>query len=298
MKGRRFFVPKGLSTTEYSGGGPDEFDRFQDVETDHGGFEARSGMVRLASVADSRGILNFDAADDRVDLPASSPLSSLGTIWTVQLLFIVDDLSALRAILGRFDATVVGLRVDVGTSGAINVIFRDSAGTNTQVTSAAGTVTAGATIALTAYRNGATIGIIANGTTTTSTMSATNLMATGRLSLGTNNGSNLLDGGIDFIRAFNVVRTTQQDAYRRLQNPRNRTVLCDYVLNQGTANTPDVHDRSIYGLHADVQGTPTWDKTALSNSAPIQGIGYNVRKNGTREIVFMSAGRPYTATVT
>lgn len=297
MKGRRYFIPKGLSTTGYSGGTPEEFDRFQDVETDHGGFEIRGGMVRLASVADSRGILDFDGVDDRVDLPASSPLSSLGTIWTVGALFVVDDLSSLRTIIAKYGAATIGLQVNVGTLGTVNVVFRDTAGNTTQLTSAA--QSAGATIALTAYRSGDSVGIIVNGTTTTGTMSsATNLMDTGRVSLGTNNGANWLDGGIDFVRAWNVVRTTQQDAHRRLQNPRVASVLCDYVLNQGTANTPDVHDRSAYGLHADVQGTPTWAKTPLSNSAPIQGIGYSVRRNGTREIVFMSAGRPYTATVT
>lgn len=293
MKNRPYYIPKGLSTTGYSGGAPDEFDVFQNADTDHGGFEARGGMVRLAKIADVRGILDFDGTDDAVTLLAN-PLFS-GTAWTLEILFVVDDISSDRYIIGGATATV-GIKIRQTTTSTVVIDIRDSAGTTTTLTHTG--VAASTLCGLQLTRNGATLTSWLNGNTQTGTMSATNELATNSTRIGVHNSANWLDGAVDYVRGWSVVRATKQDIYRRLQNPRNRNVLFDYVTTQGTASTPDVRDRSAFGLHAAVAGTPTWARTPLSKSAPIQGGAYSVRKNGTKEIVVISAGRPYYASVT
>lgn len=294
MKSRPYYVPRGLSTTGYSGGSPDEFDTFQNVETDHGGFEARGGMVRLAKIADARGILDFDGTNDRVDFPNSWITMFPGTVWTIETLFQTDSIASDRFILGT-QTGVSGLKIKHTTTSTVVVTVTDTGPTDTTLT---WTGIAAATVcALKIRRIGTSLIGWLNGTTQTATMSSL-VFRSGAGSLGCDNGASWFDGGIDRISGWSSNRTTLQEMYRRVQNPRHKDLVFDYVLTQGTASTPDVHDRSVYGLHAAVQGTPTWARSPLSNSAPIQGMAYSTRINGTRELAIMSAGRPYTAAVT
>lgn len=294
MKNRPYYVPKGLSTTGHSGGSPDEFDTFQNCDTDRGGFEARGGFVRLAKVADVRGILDFDGVDDRVNLPQSIQL--LGVVWTIKALFQTDTIASDSFPMGSTTGNC-GITIKHTTTSTVVVTITDS--TPTAVTLTFTGIAAGTVCALIIWRNGATVtgwlnGVAASGS---GSLSATLLLRSGLASLGTNNGASWFNGGVDHITCWSVIRTTTQDAYRRIQNPWHKDLVFNYVLTQGTALVPDVHDTSKFGLHALVTGTPTWARTPLSNSAPIQGGAYSVRANGTREVAFLSAGRPYTAAV-
>ena len=296
MKSRPYYVPRGLSTTGYSGGSPDEFDTFQNVETDHGGFEARGGMVRLAKIADARGILDFDGTDDKVTLPTD--FSTLGLIWTIGVLFQTDSIASDRFLVGRPSATTIGFTLKHTTTSTVVVTLIDSGATTITLTFTG--ISAGTLCSLIIWRNGATVTGWLNGTTASASGSigAALLLKSGFPVVGADNGGSFFDGGIDRMTCWSAIRTTKQDAYRRIQNPWHKDLVFNYVFTQGTASTPDVHDVSKFGLHAAVSGTPSWARTPLSNSAPIQGMAYSTRIDGTRELAIMSAGRPYTAAVT
>ncbi len=295
MKGRlRFYRPRGLWTTPHARTNPDEFSTFQDVETDRGGFEARAGMVRLNKIADAVGILDADGSNDNVTFPDHAMLVPLGTVWTSEILFQTDTLGGY--VLGRNSATACGIKIQhtSASSGSVIVTITDSAAATTTLTwTGIGT---GVVCALQVVRNGASLTGWLNGTTQTGTMSATNALAAGGYKAFNDNAGNFMDGGIDNWRLWSIARSTQQDMYRRLLNPRNRHVMFAWVFNQGSQS--DVIDQGIYNAHATSSGSPTWARTPLSLSAHINGLGYNVKKDGTRQLVISSVGRPYLATVT
>ena len=274
---------------------PDDFNGFQDVEHDGGGgVEARKGSVLLGKITNALGIMDADGTNDRVNFPSHASLVPLGTVWTLEMLFQADSLGADSFFLGPQTGTAAGITVKQTTTSTLVVTVTDSAAAATTLTWTGQAVST--VIGLQVVRDGASLTGYLNGTTATGTMSATNSLSSGSYSAFTNNGANWADGGIDYIRIWKAARTTHQDLYRRLLNPRNRNVLFDWVFNEGSQS--DVIDRGIYGAHGTTAGSPTWARANLAvNPAPISGLAYSVRRDGTRELVAATHGRFYTATV-
>ena len=295
---RRVSWSRGLQTTVGdTSSSPEDFSTFQDVDTSGGGCDGRKGMVRLARIANEVGILDFDGTNDAASLNSHGSWP-LGTVFTVEILFQVDDIASDRFIIGKKTASGTGITIKQTTTSTVVLVVTDSAAATTTLT---WTGIAAATVCgLQLVRNGATLTGWLNGTTQTGTMTATTTLATGLASFGVDNGAGWLDGGIDYCRMWNIARTTKRDIYKRLDNPRNKHVLFDWVFTQGTGATPCVLDRSARENHtANVAGTPAWTRAPIAkNPNPIQALAYNVRRNGTRELVILNGGRLHTATVT
>jgi len=268
---------------------PDDFTTFQDIEHDGGGgIEIRHGSQRLGRITNALGILDADGTNDRVDFPSHAALVPLGTVFTLEILFQTDDISANAVVLGPQGASACGVKITHTSTSTVTALFTDSAAATTTLT---WTGIAAATVCgLQLVRDGASLTGYLNGTTQTGTMSATNSLASGAYSAFTNNGADWMNGGIDKLTIWKIARTTHQDLYRRLLNPRNRNVLFDWVFNQGSQS--DVIDRGIYNAHATTSGSPTWARANLAcNPAPIAGMAYSVRRDGTRELVAATHGK-------
>lgn len=295
----RYFpmVGRGLQTT---GGDrseqPDEWAVLQDVEAEGGNLEARMGRVLLQHIANPTSIMAFDGTNDRVDFPTALALGTLlGLKWTIEILFKSTSVAASRVIIGKFDATAVGLVVTHTSSSTVTVAIRDSAGNTTTLTHSG--VAAGTLCGLQVTRDGATLRSYLNGDVQTGTMNATNLLDVGQISGGTTNGASWHLGSIGKFVGWSVVRDTQEDLYERRINPRHKDCLWDYVFEDSTAH--DIIDRGAAQMHAQTLGSPAFNATALANNAmPIQGLGYARRKNGTRELDIIAGGTAYAATVT
>jgi len=157
-------------------------------------------------------------------------------------------------------------------------------------------IAAGTLCGLQITRDGATITGWLNGTTKTGSIGAATSLSNGLYTAGADNSGSYFDGRIDYLRAWRSVRTSRKDIFYRLLNPRSKDVLFNYVFSQGEAD--DVLDYGVLGAHATVAGSPAWDGAPLAiNPAPIQALSYNVRKDGTREVVAVAYGRVHTATV-
>lgn len=296
QRDRYFDFSKGLQTTGYDRSGePDEFDVFQDVETDFGVAEARKGKVLLRLFTHATNIMAFDGVNDRVDFPAELALNTvLGTRWTVEILFKTTSVAANHYLIGSATGAC-GLTIRHTTSSTVVVVVTDSAAAASTLTFTG--VAAGTLCGLQVTRDGATVAGYLNGDTQTTTMSATTLLATGAISAGTDNGASWHLGAIDTFRGWSVARTTRADLYSRRMTPRHRDCLWDFCFETGTGG--DILDRGRNQYHATTAGSPAFNATLLANNpAPVQGLAYNVRKNGTREIVAVVAGTVQTAAVT
>lgn len=282
-------------TSALSSRRPDDFDRFQDVEVDHGGIEVRKGMVRLAKLTNTIGILNFDATDDVVNLPANTTYSNgLGLVWTIEMLFQTDTLSADRAILGPRLGTGAGFLIKHTTAETVTVLLTDAAAGTLTLTFTG--IAAGTLCALQVARNGASVTGWLNGTTQSGSMSATESMKAGPLCIGANFGADWFDGRCQYLRMWSVARSTQCDIYRPTLNPRNRNLLFEWVLNAGPQN--DVIDRGVRCAHAQTAGSPSFAGSPLVDVAAVQGMGYRIKADGTKELLIAAFGRHYAATVT
>lgn len=286
---------RALQTTNNGRSGRiDDFNVFQNVETDLGGAQARKGLVRLARIANSTGIMDADGTNDRVDFPAHASLVSLGTVFTLEILFQTDDIASTRCVLGPASGTACGVKIQHTSTSTVTVLVTDSAANTTTLTFTG--IAAATVCALQLVRDGASLTAWLNGTTATGTMNATNALASGAYSAFTSNGSNWMDGGIDNLRIWKIARATHADAYCRLLNPRNQKVMFCWVFNDSTAH--DVLDQGPYGAHATTAGSPTWARSPIAlNPAPVQALGHSERKNGRRDLVAMVRGSMYAAEI-
>lgn len=289
---------RGLQTTVGStSSDPEDFSTFQNVDTSGGGCDGRKGMVRLARIANEVGILDFDGTNDVAGMNAHTDWP-LGLVFTFEILFQVDDIASDRFVMGKKTASATGITIKQTTTSTVVVVITDSAAATTTLTWTG--IAAGTVCGLQIVRSGATVTGWLNGTTQTGTMTATAVLTAGLASFGTDNGASFLDGGIDYARAWNIARTTKRDIYKRLDNPRNKHVLFDWVFTQGTGATPCVLDRSARENHTvNVAGTPAWTRAPIAkNPNPIQGLAGNTRRNGTLELVILNGGRLHTSAVT
>lgn len=295
MKTRdRFFSFRGGLKTSGPEGFPDGYETFQDVEVDDGGCDSRGGMVRLARIANTESVMDFDATNNYATLPSGFH-TTIGTVWTLEILFETDTITADRYIMGRNGAGAACISIRQTTTSTVVAVITDSAANAVTLTWTS--IAAGTLCGLQIVRNGTAITGWLNGTTQTGTLAANNTGATGAVTFGRDNTGGYHDGGTDNCRVWSVARTTKRDLYRRLLNPRSRAVLFCWVFTQGAGD--DIIDYGVRGAHLATLGSPAWNRSPLAlNPAPIQGLGFNVRRNATREIWAANAGRLYTLSVT
>lgn len=290
-RARHFTFTKGLSTTS-AGAMPDEFSTFQNVETDLGQLDVRKGRVRIGTLTNSTQILDADGADDKVAGIGGAtfiPLTTSATPrWTIETLFKTDSIAADSFIVGRTSATATGITIKHTTTSTVVVTVTDSAAAAVTLTFTG--IGAGVLCGLQVKRDGATLTGWLNGTTVTGTMSATLDVASGNFTFFADNGASFYNGGIDYFRLWTVARSTRRDIYHRLLNPRHKDVRFDWVFV--TDSVGDIQDRGRFGAHLVTAGSPAFTKDALClNAAMVQGIAYNVRKNGSPELIVANGGR-------
>ena len=290
----------GLQTSRVAHGAPMPwFSTFQNVRTNRGR-RRRQGMKRIAYVATTATCFDFDGTDDSVKIPYDARTwGSLGTRFTVEWLENADTLSGTHYVLGRASGTQ-GLTISRAStaSGTITVAVTDSAGTTTTL-SATGVGGTGTLIAGQLVRDGATLTLKVNGTTVdTDTMSATLLLrapSATKPTIGAHNDADFWNGKICFVRATKTAKPSQRDGWSRHLNPRADTVLFDYAMEADANNY--CLDRSTFGNHADVAGTPS-TTTALSvNPAAIQALALNTDSQLKRRLWAVVAGRIVPVTV-
>lgn len=300
MKARpRYFdgsFSRGLRTTPHGRSAePDDYAVFQDAEVDRGGCEIRGGMVRVGRITNTTGQLDFNGSDVFVTIPSAAGLSSLAILqWTLELIFQADTLAADRFILGRAAASAVGVSIKQTTTSTVVIVITDSAAATLTLTFTG--VAAGTICLLAIVRDGANVTAWLNGSTQTGTMHATLGLPASVHVVGKDDAGGFLDGGVDRMTLWAEARTNRNGLAMRVMNTRNPKIIFNYVFDRGAAD--DVIDSGRAGVHAVPSGTLAWTRTPLAlNPAPIQALGYNVRKSGAREVVAVSYGRFHTATV-
>ncbi len=294
IKPRQFGFLTGLNTSRLEDA--PEFPSYREmanVRLDRGAAVRRKGMVRIAQFTDATTIIDFDNTNDVVTPPSDLRIATLGTRWTLEALFRTDTLAADRVLIGGATANDPFVILTHKTTGVVEAVVTDSAGTATTLTVAG--ISVNTVAALQLKRSGATLTLNVNGTTDTDTMSATNDMSNKTWVVGADNGAGFYGGKVEFVRLFRVARATRADAFCRLINPRAPSVIADWVMTDGGNNR--VVDRGPYGLHAAVTGSPTFAGSAISrNHMPVLAIGANRNNNVDRRAYLNVAGQFYPVT--
>ena len=294
LRPRSTNVPKGLETTRDTSSSRLAWTEYLNSRTAEDSDARRKGMVRLHRFAAASVLMDFDGTDDDVDITAESVIRPLGTIFTVETLFQTDDIASARTILGK-NAASKSLKIVHNTSSEVVVTVTDTSATDTTLTWTG--VAAGTLCALQIVRNGASLTGYLNGTSKTGTMSATNTLATGAMTVGSDNNADFFDGRVDFLRFFRYAKSNRYDAWARLVNPRAPGVIIDYVFE------PDANgyvlDRGALGLHTSaVNGTPATNVAPLAvNPVPVLGIASNLDTSSKQQAYIRAAGALYPAVV-
>lgn len=292
----------GLQTSRVAHGAPMPwFSTFQNVRTNQGAATRRQGMKRIAYVTTTATCFDFDGTDDSVKIPYDARTwGALGTRFTVEWLENADTLSGTHYVLGTLASGSEGLTISRAStsSGTITVVVTDSAAASTTL-SATGVGGTGTLIAGMLTRDGATLSLWINGAVVdTDTMSATNLLrapSSTKPTIGAHNDTNFWNGKIDFVRATKTVKSNQRDGWSRHLNPRAEYVLFDYAM-EADANNYCI-DRSSFGNHADVAGTPSTTTSLAVNPAAIQALALNSDSQLKRRLWAVVAGRIVPVTV-
>lgn len=265
---------------------------FDEADVSGGGNRRRNGKVKIYQFPVTSRVVDFDGSNDAVTLTSFAP-EALPTRWTMEMLFVVDDIASTRQILGG-TGTGAGIRVLQNTSGTIQVIIRDSAASTTTLTFSA--VSVGTVCALMVTRNGAEVTGYLNGSTQTGTMSATNVLATHTLVIGANNAAGYLDGGVDFLRFLNTVETSQKHGWIRLPDPRADNVIADWIVTLDANNY--ILDRGVNEYHGLATGSPASTRVPVClNPDPVLAIGSNLNKSGARQVYAVVGDGVYPLTL-
>lgn len=294
LRPRSTNVPKGLETTRDTSSSRLAWTEYLNSRTAEDSDARRKGMVRLHRFAAASVLMDFDGTDDDVDITAESVIRPLGTIFTLETLFQTDDIASARTVLGK-NAATKSLKIVHNASSEVVVTVTDSAAADTTLTWTG--VAAGTLCALQIVRNGASLTGYLNGTSKTGTMSATNTLATGAMTVGSDNNADFFDGRVDFLRFFRYAKSNRHDAWARLVNPRAPGVIIDYVFE------PDANgyvlDRGALGLHTSaVNGTPATNVAPLAvNPVPVLGIASNLDTSSKQQAYIRAAGALYPAVV-
>lgn len=294
LRPRSTNVPKGLETTRDTSSSRLAWTEYLNSRTAEDSDARRKGMVRLHRFAAASVLMDFDGTDDDVDIAFNAVINPLGTIFTIETLFQTDDIASTRTIFGR-TGSAKSLKIVHNTSSEVVVTVTDSAAADTTLTWTG--VAAGTLCALQIVRNGASLTGYLNGTSKTGTMSATNLVSTGTMTVGSDNNADFFDGRVDFLRFFRYAKSNRHDAWARLVNPRAPGVIIDYVFE------PDANgyvlDRGALGLHTSaVNGTPATNVAPLAvNPVPVLGIASNLDTSSKQQAYIRAAGALYPAVV-
>lgn len=294
LRPRSTNVPKGLETTRDTSSSRLAWTEYLNSRTAEDSDARRKGMVRLHRFAAASVLMDFDGTNDDVDIAFNAVINPLGTIFTVETLFQTDDIASTRTIFGRTGAAK-SLKIVHNASSEVVVTVTDTSAADTTLTWTG--VAAGTLCALQIVRNGASLTGYLNGTSKTGTMSATNLVSTGTMTVGSDNNADFFDGRVDFLRFFRYAKSNRHDAWARLVNPRAPGVIIDYVFE------PDANgyvlDRGALGLHTSaVNGTPATNVAPLAvNPVPVLGIASNLDTSSKQQAYIRAAGALYPAVV-
>jgi hypothetical protein len=294
IKPRQFQFYSGLNTSRLEDA-PEfpSYREFANARVDRGAAKRRDGMVRLLRYTDHTTILSFDNTDDTVTPPDDNRIQTLGLQWTLEVLFRTSSIAADRVIIGGTGASDPFVIITHKTTGVVEVVVTDSAGTATTLSVAS--IAIDTVVSLQLKRVGAALTLNVNGTTDTDTMSATLDMSTQPWAIGADNGAGFYAGKIEFVRLFRVAKSHRIDAYCRLLNPRASSVIADWVLVED--GNGRIVDRGPFNLHALTAGTPATNGTSISvNHQPILAIGANRNNNTERRAYINVAGRFHPVT--
>lgn len=266
------------------------------VRLDTGVIRRRPGCVRVASITHSGTTIDADGVNDRVDLTLTDTrIFPLGTKFTLETLFQVDDLSLDSFILGKSSASSVGVTIKVTSAGVLTATVTDSGATTATLTISG--ITTGFTYPVVITRDGATVTMkISPASSNSGTIGAATTVALGSPALYTDNGANWFNGRIGFFRGFKVVKPNMMDALSRLVNPRQPSCLFDFVMQPSAAGL--IYDRGPYELHAATSGSPATTSSLVENNpAPVQMIAASAAADGTRKGHLVAGGVSYPWTV-
>lgn len=261
------------------------------------GAESRKGIQRLARIAATNTILDFDGSNDYVQFDYDA--RTLGglqarTSWSVEFLCQADSLSSPRTILHHSGQLLIFQ--DSTSSGRVVAQVTDT-GANTLTLQVTG-LAAGTRIEGRLSRAGSlTYTLTVNGTSASGSTTAAIASSTAVLYVGANGGSsNFYDGRIERVTLCSPYRTGRMGLAGRTLIPHAPSVLLDAVMTADANGY--VLDRSVFGLHGKTGGSPTTTASLLSvNPVPIQAIGQTRGNSSANTVYVVAGGGVYPVTV-
>jgi hypothetical protein len=260
----------GLNTRANEDGLPEpEATIAQNCRFGSGGFQKRTGSVRVLYATSTAKSMDFDAASSEyVAAPIDVRVWTLPTKFTIEVCVSPDIVTGTRTVFYA-GATTPSVALDTDSSSWRWRIW-DSAGTLSTVTVGAASLSTTQTIAL--YRDGASLTSrldnVAGGTGTMSATLATRAPV-GDLRIARNGGTDYFDGKIDYVRGFAIVRANHADRLLRFVDPKAEYVLFNYG---GPASGTTVLDESRWENHGEAFNTPAVATTLCHNPAPVRAI--------------------------
>lgn len=250
----------------------------------------RLGMSRVAQLTGNQTACDFDdGSSEYCSNLIDTRVWALGLYWTVEFAIELDSTAGTQGILTA-GSTTPAMIFDVSSS---NIRFRvwDSAASATTITVGAAS-TAIQTVQVT--RSGATLSTrLNNGTAVTGSMSATLSVRTpvGDLRLARDDSTNYMNGTLDYVRLFSIVKSNHNDRLIRHPAPRAGYVLADYDMD--IKSGPLIHDRSRYANHLIAQNTPTEIASLCHNPAPVRALSQSVDVAANRKQLLAVVGGSY-----
>jgi hypothetical protein len=273
---------------------PLECPEFQDVVVKGRDFTRRDGFSRAGVLAPGDlKAMDFDSgSSEAIAVPIDTRAWAMGTQFTIECLVELDGTGDNQAVFYA-GATTPTMALDTSST---NWRWRvwDSAGTLTTVT--VGTAAASVQ-SIQLIRDGSSLTTrLNNAAGGTGTMSATLSTRTpvGDLRIARNGGSDYLDGTIDYLRGFGVVRSSHNDRLLRFPDPCASYVLFDYDFN---ADGTTVLDRSVFENHGVAANTPTEVASLCHNYAPIRALRMYVDHQNQKYLAVQASGTVYLVPV-
>lgn len=285
------FAFGGLNTTPNATGLPLlDLVALQDMRVNGTTLVQRKGMARVCQLAGTASAMDFDdGSSEYCSNSIDTRVWSLGLYWTVEFAIELDATTGTQGIVCA-GSTTPAMIFDV-TSGNIRARVWDSSGTSTTITVGAAT-TSVQTVQLT--RSAATLSAkLNNGTAVTGSMSATLAVRppVGDLRVGRDDSTNYLNGTLDYLRLFSIVRSSHADRLVRFPAPRASYVLADYDFNGSAAAL--VYDRSRYENHLIASNTPAEIATLCHNPAPVRALSMSADTATNRKSLLAVVGGAY-----
>lgn len=270
---------------------PLECVEFQDLVVKGLDAQRRDGLSeRIASFAGDETAMDFVAADsEHIAVPMDTVAWALGLKFTVQVLVELDGTGDNQAVFYA-GATTPSMALDT-LSGNWRWRVWDSAGTLSTVT--VGTAAASLQ-SIMLVRDGASLTTrlndVAGGTgTIVATLSLRSPV--GDLRFARNGGTDYLDGSIDYVRSFTVVKTHHRDRLVRFPHPRASYVACDYGFKARTGNI--VEDNSKHENHGLATNSPTEVTTLCHSPSPVRCLSMTRDEDNRKQLLVVAGAVPY-----